>query len=184
MKRSIFAIISLAALAGFAQLAGAQSAAGKIGVVNVNVLMQNAPQANAARQALETEFAPVEREILALRQTLRTRQETLTRDAATMTSTQRAAAERELNDGIIDLQAKETKIEDNFKVRAAEEEEKVQRAVLEEVQKYASANGFDLVLSAGVLFAAPALDITAPVLQALQKRPAGAAAPAAPAATP
>lgn len=181
MKRSSFIVLmSLALLAGHAHAAAAAGATGKIGVVNTNRLLGESPQVLAARQALETEFLPEDRAIQALATSLRTREEAFNKDAATMSVAARSTAERALSDGYIDLQARQKKLEDNLKARSAEEDEKLQRVVLEEVQKYARANGFDLVLSAGVLYAATALDITAPVLEALKAR-AGTPAAAAPA---
>jgi outer membrane protein len=170
--------MSLALLAANAHAASAPGVVGKIGVVNTNRLLAESPQVVAARQALETEFSPEDRAIQALATNLRTREGAYNKDRATMSVDQRSATERSLSDGYIDLQARQQKLEDNLKVRSAEEDEKLQRAVIEEVQKYARANGFDLVLSAGVLYAATTLDITAPVLEALKARPAASAAPA------
>jgi outer membrane protein len=181
VKRSVIVLISLAALAGSVQVAGAQVAAGKIGVVNTDVLLQSSPQFRAAQEALQAEFAPDLREIQAMGQKLTDQQEKLRKDAATMTAADRAAAERALNEGAIDYEARQKKTQDKANVREEEEMTKVRRAVLEEVHKYARANGYDLILSAGVLFAAPTMDVTAPVLEALKAtRPT----PAAPAATP
>jgi len=56
----------------------------------------------------------------------------------------------------------------------------VQRYLIGEIQSYASANGFDLVLGDGVFYAKGQLDITAQVLAVLLTKPA--ALPAAPAA--
>jgi Skp family chaperone for outer membrane proteins len=53
----------------------------------------------------------------------------------------------------------------------------MQRALLQEVQAYARTNGFQLVLSEGVLFAADGIDITPQVVAAIKAK-----APAAPAA--
>jgi outer membrane protein len=179
---SIIVLMSLALLAGHAQAAAAPGATGKIGVVNTNALLGQSPQVIAARQALETEFLPEDKAIQALATNLRTREEAFQKDAATMSAAARSTAERALSDGYVDLQARQKKLEDNLKARSAEEDEKLQRVVLEEVQKYARSNGFDLVLSAGVLYANAALDITAPVLEALKARAANpaAAAPATP----
>jgi outer membrane protein len=185
VKRSVIAFVSLLALAGLAQ-AAAPAGPTKIGVVNITRLMQDSPHARAAQATLQTEFGSEEREIQTLTQSIQTRQEKLIKDQATMSQQQRDAAERDLRDSAIDLQAKQDKVQDKFTARRNEEMNKLQRAVLEEVQKYAQTNGFDLVLADGVLYAGAALDITAPVLQALQARgpavaPAAAPAPARPA---
>lgn len=177
MKRSsIIVLMSLALLAGHVHAASATATPGKIGVVNTNRLLAESPQVVSARQALETEFSPEDRAIQALATNLRTREEAYNKDRATMSVEQRSTAERALSDGYIDLQARQQKLEDALKARSAQEDEKLQRAVIEEVQKYARANGFELVLSAGVLYATTALDITTPVLEALKVR---AGAPAA-----
>jgi outer membrane protein len=185
VKRSVITSLSVAILAGFAQLAAAQAAAAKIGVVSIDRLMLEAPQARAAQTTLQTEFAVEERDINSLRQSLQTKQDQLNRDRATMSQLQVAAAERELSDGVIDLQAKQQKVEDKFNTRREEERSKLNRVLLEEVQKYARANSYDLILADGVLFATGTLDVTGPVLEALKARaPAAAAAPAAPAPAP
>ncbi len=184
MKRIGIALVSLVAMAGFAQFAGAAQAASKIGVVNIQALLQESPQARAATNALQSEFGPVQREIDQLRQSLASREEKLNKDRATMSAAQISALERELRDGYIDLQAKQEKAEDRLNARRNEEMLKLNRAVLEEVQKYAQANGFDLILADGVLYATQVLDITGPVLQALQSRAGGVAAPAPAPSTP
>ncbi len=54
----------------------------------------------------------------------------------------------------------------------------MQRYLVSEIQAYAAAQGFDLVLGDGVFFAKPQLDITAQVLAVLLTKPA--TLPAAP----
>ena len=58
----------------------------------------------------------------------------------------------------------------------------MQRYLVTEIQGYANAQGFDLVLGEGVFFAKGPLDITAQVLAVLATKPASlpAAAPGAP----
>ena len=55
-------------------------------------------------------------------------------------------------------------------VRRNEELGKLQRSLLQEVQTYARASGYDLVVGDGVLFVNESLDITPQVLSALQAR--------------
>jgi outer membrane protein len=100
-----------------------------------------------------------------------------------MTEVQRAAAEKELRDGYRDLQRKQGEVQDDFNARRNEEMSKLNRTVLEEVQTFAKAQGFDLILADGVIYATGTLDVTAPILTAMQARkPTAAAAPAKPAA--
>jgi outer membrane protein len=183
VKRSVIVLLSMAATAAIAPLAGAAEA--KIGVVSIQRLANESPQAKAANDAIRAEFAPKEREIQTQGATLKAREDRLTKDGATMTEVQRAAAEKELRDGYRELQLKQTTVQDDFNARRNEEQSKLNRVLLEEVQNFAKAQNYDLILADGVLYATNALDVTGPVLQALQsRRPGTAAAPAAKPATP
>lgn len=165
----------------------------KVGVVQYAKLMQESPQAKAAQDALRGEFAGKQKDLQTQQQALKTKEDSLQRDSATMSADQRSAAERDLRDGNRELQLKVQQYQDDFNARQNEELSKLQKTLVEEVQSFAQAQKFDLVLADGVIFASPVLDVTPQVLAALQARgvraPAasGAAAPAAapkPAATP
>jgi outer membrane protein len=178
VKRSVIVLLSVAALSGFATLAGA--AEPKIGVVSIARLASEAPQAKSANDAIRNEFAPKEKEIQTQAASLKAREDRLQKDGATMTEVQRSAAEKELRDGYRELQLKQSAVQDDFNARRNEEQSKLNRVLLEEVQNFAKAQGYDLILADGVLYATNALDVTGPVLQALQaRRPGAAAAPAA-----
>jgi outer membrane protein len=188
LRRWVVVISGVVALAAAAAPAWADL---KIGVVNYAKLMQESPQAKAAQDALRGEFAGKQKDLQNQQQALKTKDDSLQRDSATMSADQRAAAERELREGNRDLQVKVQQYQDDFNARQNEELSKLQKTLVEEVQTFAQGQKFDLVLADGVIFAAPVLDITPQVLTALQARgvraPAagGSAAPAAaPKATP
>lgn len=176
MNRSVKVLCTTAVLAlGLATAAHAEI---KIGFVNYNRLMQESPQAKTALEAIRTEFAPREKDIQGQGAALKAREEKLTKDAATMSEVQRAAADKELRDGYRELQRKQAEVQDDFNARRNEEMSRLQRVLLEEVGVYAKAQGFDLVLGDGVLYVSGAMDITGSILTALQSRRTGAAAPA------
>jgi outer membrane protein len=181
VKRSVIILFSAAVLTGFASLASAQA---KIGVVSTNRLMSDAPQAKAANDAIRAEFAPREKEIQTLGLQLKTREEKLQKDAATMTELQRSSEEKALRDGYRELTLKQETVQEDFNARRNEEMSRLNRTLLEEVQVFAKAQGYDLILADGVLFATAAMDVTGPVLEALKNRRPAAAAPAAPASRP
>jgi outer membrane protein len=153
----------------------------KIGVVQYSRLMQESPQAKAAQEALRGEFAGKQKELQGQQQALKSKEESLQRDSATMTGEQRASAEKELREGNRELSLRVNEYQDDFNARQNEELSKLQKTLVEEVQAFAQAQKFDLVLADGVIFAGPALDITPQVLSALQAR--GPRAPAASGAT-
>lgn len=153
----------------------------KVGVVNYGRLMQDSPQAKSALSAIQGEFAPRERELQTQQAQLKAKEDRLQKDGATMSEAQRGQAEKELRDGYRDLARKQSEVQDDFNARRNEEMSRLQRALIEEVQAYAKAQAFDLVLADGVIYYNNSMDITTAILSALQARKP-AAAPAKPAA--
>lgn len=141
----------------------------KIGVVNVNALMEQAPQAQVAMDALQEEFAPRQRSIVAKQQELEELSEKVQRDVAVMGETERRSSERELRDLQRDLQRLQNEFREDLNLRRNEELGNLQRSLLKEVQEYAEAEGFDLVVGDGVLYASSAVNITEGVLRAMEE---------------
>ena len=177
-------------------LLGAQQASAevKMGVVNFQKLLEEAPQTKAAMQALENEFAPRRRELLTMQNDLKAREEKLQKEGALMAEADRVKAEKSFRDEQREFSRKAGEFQDDGSTRRNEELGKVQRFLVGEIQGYAVAQGFDLVLGEGVFYAKGPLDITANVLAVLATKPASLpaaapaskapAAPAAPAKTP
>ena len=157
----------------------------KIGYVDFQKLMTEAPQVKSAMQALQNEFGPRQRELLAMQNDLKARDEKLAKEGAIMAEADRAKAEKSLRDQQREFSRKGGEFQDDLSTRKNEEIGKVQRYLLEEIRTYSSAQGFDLVLGEGVFYNKPQLDITAQVLEVLKSKPATLpAAPSKPAAAP
>lgn len=194
MARLSITAIFWAALAGFATMApiGVANAELKIGVVNVPRLLEEAPQAKSAMQALQDEFAPRQREIVSQNKDLKAKEEKLQRDGAVMAENERRNFEKDLRDGQREVQRKQNEYVEDLNLRRNEELGKLQRSLLQEVQTYAKSSNYDLVVGDGVLFRNDSIDITAQILAALQAHfktsagtaPKPAATPAKPAAPP
>src|SRR6202171_3770973 len=167
-------------------ISGPASAEIKMGVVNFQKLLEDAPQTKTAMQALENEFAPRRRELLTMQNDLKARDEKLQKEGAVMSEADRAKAEKVLRDQQREFSRKAGEFQDDASTRRNEEIGKVQRYLVTEIQGYATAQGFDLVLGEGVFFAKGPLDITANVWAVLATKPASlpATAPAAPAKAP
>lgn len=140
----------------------------KIGVVNVPLLMDRAPQTKAAMDALQEEFAPRQREFAAKAKELEDFTAKVQKDAAVMGETERRNAEKELRDLQREVARLQNEFQEDLNLRQNEELGNLQRALLGEVQKYAQEQGYDLVVGDGVLFASNAVNITAEVLQAIE----------------
>ncbi len=152
-------------------ISSAASAEAKMGVVNFQKLLEDAPQTKTALAALENEFAPRRRELLTMQNDLKSRDEKLQREGAVMSEADRAKAEKTLRDQQREFSRKASEFQDDASTRRNEEIGKVQRYLVQEIQVYSGAQGFDLVLGEGVFYAKPAYDVTANVLAVLATKP-------------
>lgn len=173
IKTVTLALVTL--VAGALPLAQAQAQA-KVGVVNVARLLQESPQAQAASQALENEFAARRRELENQQKDLKAREDKLQKDGAVMAEAERRNAEKALRDGQRELARKQNEFLEDLNVRRNEALGQLQRSVLQEVQAYAKSAGLDVVV-ADALYASPAVDITNQVLAALSRKGAAPAKP-------
>jgi outer membrane protein len=172
-------------------LAQTASAEIKVGVVDFQRLMADAPQTKNSMQTLENEFGPRKRDLVNLQTDIKAKDDKLQKEGALMPEADRSKLEKTLRDEQRDFQRKGQEFQDDVSQRRNEELAKVQRFFASEIQSFYSAQGFDLVLGEGVFYAKPALDITNQVLEVLKTKPVtvpalpnAAPAPAKPPAKP
>ena len=165
-NKSLKAVAVVAVIATFSVPALAQEL--KIGVVNVPILMQRAPQAQLAMDALQEEFAPRQREIVSKQKEFEDLGEKVQRDVAVMGETERRNAEKDLRDLKREVERLQTEFQEDLNLRRNEELGNLQRSLLKEVQEYAQTSGFDLIVGDGVLYASNAVNITENVLRAME----------------
>lgn len=172
MIRHAVSILALALLmvpvSGFAQQA-------KIGFVNVARLISESPQAAAAMELLQEEFAPRQRELVAMKTAFDDHQARVEKDLEVMGPEERRNAERDLRKEERDLARSVEELNEDVNLRRNEELGKLQRELLREVAVFAGSAGYDLVVGEGVLYASPAMDITAQVLERLKSAPTSGA---------
>jgi outer membrane protein len=156
----------------------------KIGVVDIARLFEESPQAKVVQEGLRAEFQPRLQQLVAQEQALKARNDKYQKDLATMAADQRTKAEKDLRDSAREIERKKAELQDDSNAKRQEEMNKLQRLLFGEVRDYAKAQGFDLVMAEGVLYATPTIDITTAVLNVLKTKPATAAGPAAPAPKP
>ena len=141
----------------------------KIGFVNVGRLISESPQATSAMEALQEEFAPRQREIIAMQNTFKEKQTQTQRDLEVMGPEERRNSEQQLRKEERDLSRTQQEFTEDINLRRNEALGKLQRELLREVQIFATNEGFDLVVSSdGVLYASPVIDITEQVLEGLK----------------
>jgi len=160
------AILGIVLVGAFALPASAQEL--KIGVVNIQVLMERSPQTKSAMDALQEEFAPRQREFLAKQKEYEDLTAKVQKDVAVMGETERRNAEKNLRDLQREVTRLQTEFREDLNLRQNEELGLLQRSLLMEVQNFAAQEGYDLIVGDGVLFASTAVNITENVLRSVE----------------
>ena len=139
----------------------------RVGVVNTVKLMEEAPQARDAQSKIETEFAPREKELVALQRGIRDQEERLNRDGAVMSEAERSKLEREILGLRRDLNRAQDEFRDDLNIRRNEALSKLQKVMYDATLALAKEQNYDLILGQGVVYASDKVDITSLVLKKL-----------------
>ena len=149
---------------------GAASAADlKIAFVTAIKASAAAPQYEAASELLEEEFASRDQELVALQKKIRSQEERLQRDGAIMSESERRELERSIIEGQRELRRAQEEFREDLNIRRNEELGKLQRTVVEAIRALAKKQGYDLVVSDGVIYASEQVDITDKVIDRLKR---------------
>ncbi len=165
-RQLVEAALGVVLACAFALPAAAQDM--KIGVVSLPALIERAPQTKIAMDALQEEFAPRQREFLAKQKEFEELSAKAQKDFAVMGETERRNAEKDLRDLQREVSRLQNEFREDLNLRQNEEYGVLQRSMLKEVQDYAQAQGFDLIVGDGVLFASNEVNITEQVLRAVE----------------
>ena len=160
------AVAGIALVCAFALPAAAQEM--KIGVVSLPALIERAPQTKAAMDALQEEFAPRQRELVAKQKEYEDLASKAQKDFAVMGETERRNAEKDLRDLQREVTRLQNELREDLNLRQNEEYGLLQRAMLKEVQDYAQQQGYDLIVGDGVLYVNNTVNITEEVLRVVE----------------
>ena len=167
LKRNLAkAALGVALLSAFALPVQAQEV--KIGVVDLAALLERAPQTQAMLEALQEEFAPRQRDYSAKLTEFEELTNRIQQDAAVMGESERETAEQQFRDLQREVARLQNDLQEDWNLRQNEEIGVLQRTVVTEVREYAEAQGYDLIVGEGIVFASTAVNITEEVLEALQ----------------
>ncbi|GMR16906.1 MAG: hypothetical protein BMS9Abin31_1300 [Gammaproteobacteria bacterium] len=147
----------------------AEAADTRIGIVNTSKLLKEAPQAEAARKKLESEFAPRDAKIVELQKLIKVLEDKLSKDAAVMSEAARKKQEREIVSKKRDVKRVREEFTEDFNFRRNEEIGKLQKLVSETILSLAKEKKYDIILNESVIYASQQVDITAFVLERLRK---------------
>ena len=141
----------------------------KLGFVDTVKLMEGAPQAKSAQSRIEAEFAPREKELVALQREIKKMEDELSRDSAVMSEAEKTKVEREVLAKRRDLKRAQEEFRDDLNIRRNEVLAKLQKDMYQAVVELAKDEKFDLILSQGVVYTSERVDITDSVLKKLTK---------------
>ncbi len=167
MKKLLTRLLVLSALAFSAQSNAADL---KIGYVQVDKILQEAPQTAESSKKLEKEFAPRSQELERMQKQIKDIETALDKDALTMSETDRKNKERDASNLKIDFQRKQRELREDINLRKNEELAALQDRINKAVTSVSESEGYDLVVYGGVAYANKKIDITDKVLKSLGKK--------------
>ncbi len=138
----------------------------KIGFVNTERLLREAPLSIAAQKKLEREFAGRDQDLQKTAKQARDLQALLDKDGVTMSDSDRKSKERDLNNLNLELQRKGREFREDLNLRRNEELGQIQERARKAIQDIAKSEKFDLIVEQAV-YVDPRNDITDRVMKAL-----------------
>ena len=142
----------------------------KIGYVQVDKILQEAPQTAESGKKLEKEFSPRTQELERMQKQIRDMESALDKNGLTLSETERRSKERDISNLKIEFQRKQRELREDVNLRKNEELGSLQDRINKAVTAVAEAEGYDLVIYSGVAFASKKVDITDKVLKSLGKK--------------
>jgi len=167
---SVFKLVIMCVLSALAMISANVIAADlKVGFVNAAKVLEQAPQADAARAALEKEFSPRDKSLLKSQKETRKLEDRLTRDGAIMSESERRKLERNIVSRKRDIKREQEEFREDLNIRRNESFDKLRRRVYEVIVDIAKKEKYDLIVSDGVVYADNRIDITDKVVARLKQ---------------
>ncbi len=141
-------------------------AEGKIGFVNSQKILNDAPQASRAKKKIEKDFEKRDQDLQRIAKQLQGMQENLDKNAVTMAESERRTKEREFADLNRDFQRKQREFREDLSQRQNEEMASIFERVNKIIKQIAEAEKYDIIFQEAV-YANPRIDITERVIKAL-----------------
>lgn len=142
----------------------------KLGFVNVEQILKEAPQTAESGKKLEREFSGRQQELERMAKQIKDTEASLDKDSLTMSETDRRNKERDLSNVKIEFQRKQRELREDVNLRKNEELGALQDRINKAVTSVSEAEGYDLVVYSGVAYSSKKVDITDKVLKALGKK--------------
>lgn len=142
----------------------------RVGYVQVDKILQEAPQTAESGKKLEKEFSPRTQELERMGKQIKDQEAALDKDSLTMSESDRRNRERDLANLKLEFQRKQRELREDVNLRKNEELAALQDRINKAVTSVAETEGYDLVVYSGVAYASKKIDITDKVLKSLGKK--------------
>ena len=148
---------------------GAEETPLRIGYVDIQRLLEEAPQPRAARARLEAEFAERDRLLREEERRLAELRERQRREGPLLSAAEAENLEREAAALERSLRRSREQLQSELIERADLEYQRFFREITEAVIAYAREEGYDLVLPGPAVYAGPRVDLTDRILERLRR---------------
>ena len=156
----VFSALMAAAAPCFAQA--------KVGFVNLERMLREAPAAQRAQKKIEQEFSKRDQDLAKFAEQLKKMQEDLERNAVTMPESDRLRREREFGDRNREFQRRQREFREDLTQKRNEALSGVLENANRAIRQIAEAEKLDIVFqNEQVVWASPRIDITDKVIKAL-----------------
>lgn len=140
----------------------------KVGYVNTQRIFRDAPTAVKAAKKIEAEFSKRDQDLQALAKQVQTLQDSLEKNAVTMSDTERRAKEKDLNEQSREFQRRQREFREDLNLRQNEENAAIIEKANKAIKQLAESERYDLIVQ-DVVWVSPKLDVTDKIIKALSE---------------
>lgn len=148
---------------------GATAADYRIAVVDPNRVVEQSPQYEAARDSLEREVADRERNLREQQEQITSLQRKLESDGALMSESEIQRLQNDIRSRTRKLKYARDEFQEDFALRQNELRTKLGKQVQEVVVELAKEQQIDLIISEGLVYSNPRIDISDLVIERLKR---------------
>ena len=139
----------------------------KIGIVDVNKILKEAPQTISANKKLEKEFGSRTEKLKARIQALTADEKKYQKEVLTLSDEQKDKNEKSFQQKRLEIQRLERELREDMDIRRREEIGDLQEKINQTIDKIAADEKYDLILYNGIAFASANVDITDRIIKSL-----------------
>jgi len=141
-----------------------------IAVIDPNRVVEQSPQYEAARKALQQEVSDREKQLLAQQKEIEELQKKLERDSGLMSSDEVQRLQNDIRNRDRKLKYAQGEFREDFALRQNELRTKLAQQVQEVVEELAKEKKIDLIISEGVVYFSKRIDISDQVVERLKAK--------------